>query len=409
MTVRDRISRVVQQWFLGEPLLFAVWTAHTLKAEPRIQTIRVRHGLVEYNPEFIRALKRPQLAEVLRVEALRILLKHPYERRRENPELSYAASNLTLQEYLRTSLPLPLARDIFGDGSHDRQFFEYYYNQLIDAADPPARDEPGGASDTKPLGKGELGSGDPSASDGLGNSLDFYANSSLAGEENAENWDSNDLLNEIIDDRIRTAHETKTWGTIAGRLRERILAGLRPKMDYRAMLRQFRASVLSVRRRLTRMKPNRRYGFLHMGSRYDFTTKLLFAVDVSGSMSHDELRQGFSAVNQLFKYGVQAIDVVQFDTELRGPPESWRSARREVVTLGRGGTNFSPMMSFIDDHPEYDGAVIYTDGYAPVPKPPLNRRTRLFWLFCTESSYRAMAPDLKSLGPVAFIKESAHE
>ncbi|MEO1209623.1 MAG: hypothetical protein AAFX78_08790 [Cyanobacteria bacterium J06638_20] len=34
-----------------------------------------------------------------------------------------------------------------------------------------------------------------------------------------------------------------------------------PKLDYRAVLRKFRTSILSQQRHLTRMKPNRRYGF----------------------------------------------------------------------------------------------------------------------------------------------------
>jgi len=50
------------------------------------------------------------------------------------------------------------------------------------------------------------------------------------------------------------------------------------------VLRLFRRSVLSERRRLTHMKPSRRYDFLYFGSRYEFATRLLVAVDISGSM-----------------------------------------------------------------------------------------------------------------------------
>ena len=78
MAARDRIREVVERWFLVEPLLFAVWTTHHLVIEPRIHSIRVRHGRIEYNPDFLDALDRRQLEAVLRFEALRILLKHPY-------------------------------------------------------------------------------------------------------------------------------------------------------------------------------------------------------------------------------------------------------------------------------------------------------------------------------------------
>src|SRR5947209_20427450 len=63
---------------------------------------------------------------------MRILLKHPYARRPENAERAYAASNLTLQEYLETSLPLPRARDVFGHPDFDRQYYEFYYHKLAE-------------------------------------------------------------------------------------------------------------------------------------------------------------------------------------------------------------------------------------------------------------------------------------
>lgn len=98
---------------------------------------------------------------------------------------------------------------------------------------------------------------------------------------------------------------------------------------------------MSSRRRLTRMKPNRRYGFLQLGSRHEFSTKLLFAVDVSGSMGSEDLARGFSVINQFFRYGVPEIDVVQFDTELKGEVISLKRHRRQIEVVGRGERIFS--------------------------------------------------------------------
>ncbi len=413
MTARERISEIVQKWFLVEPLFFSVWTAHELAVDPRIRTIRVRRGKIEFHPEFIASLGRRQLEEVLQMEAMRIVLKHPYTRRKESAELSYAASNLTLQEYLNTTLPLPTARDVFGHDEFDRQYFEFYYHKLIDAgfsgvalsagSQPGSLSLPGGVTAVG-LANGEEMDAGAVPSDVA--PLTAYADPAATGRENTEDWDADELLADAVNGHIRTAMETDRWGSVAGRLKERILAGLKPKLNYRAVLRQFRASILSIQRRLTRMKPNRRYGFLYMGSRYDFTTQLLFAVDVSGSMQNDDLRHGFSVINQFFKYGVPSIDVIQFDTELKGSLASWKRARRETVALGRGGTSFVPVIDFLDQHRQYDGAIIFTDGYAPVPRPPKNRRTRLLWLFNTEASYRRMAAPLRKLGLAAFLKET---
>ncbi|NES18310.1 MAG: hypothetical protein F6K41_05115 [Symploca sp. SIO3E6] len=426
---RHRIARIVEKWLLVEPLLLATWTSHALVSEPRIQTIRVQRGRIEYNPSFIEQLSDRLLEATLRFEALRILLKHPYSRRQAHSAISYDASNLTLQEYLQTELPFPRARDVFGDRSYDQQFLEFYYHQLLDQQPPPeATSSPDGTASG--AGKaGGMGTGEAAPASGSTESesseaelatattstpsdsptdlLLVYTDSTLSGVENTDQWDQDELLSDRLDELVKTAQANNSWGSIGGKLREQILANLHPKLDYRAVLRKFRTSILSQQRRLTRMKPNRRYGFTYMGSRRDFTTRLLFAIDVSGSMGTEELRQGFSVVNRFFNYGVPTIDVIQFDAQLTTDVMTFRRAQREVELTGRGGTNFAPILAYLDDHRDYDGLIIYTDGYAPCPKPPQNRRTRILWLFVSEENYRSCYPKLQHIGQGAYLKTNA--
>jgi predicted metal-dependent peptidase len=418
---RHRIARIVEKWLLVEPLLLAVWTSHALVCEPRIQTIRVRRGRIEYNPEFIEQLSDRHLEATLRFEALRILLKHPYSRRQAHSAISYAASNLTLQEYLQTELPFPRARDVFGDRSYDKQFFEFYYHQLLDRESPTEPTPSSEEAAASGAGTGEVDAAPASGSSGSEpeptstpdnrppDLLSVYTDPTLSGVENTNQWDRDELLSDRLDDLVRMAQANDSWGSIGGQLREQILANLHPKLDYRAVLRKFRTSILSQQRRLTRMKPNRRYGFAYMGSRREFTTRLLFAIDVSGSMGTEEVRQGFSVVNRFFNYGVEAIDVIQFDAKITTEAMTFRRARREVQLTGRGGTNFGPVLAYLDEHRDYDGLIIYTDGYAPCPAPPQNRRTRILWLFVSEAHYRSCYPKLQHLGQGAYLKSSARE
>ncbi|EGF26929.1 DUF2201 family putative metallopeptidase [Rhodopirellula baltica] len=459
---RERITRVVESWYLVDPLLFAAWTLHEVVAKPEIATLRVAHGRVEFNPAFVSSLKQDELGEVLRFEAMRILLGHPYARRQPKTELSYSASNLTVQECLRSKLPMPRPREVLGSETHDHQYFEYYYRQLAeregDQPDPSedSTPEPDQSDDSKPgegtshaeetLGDDSSDAGDsgndavaeqedetsdessveedggisaesneptpdsPSleqaADSSVGNDLESYVDPSQTGAENADQWDADDLLHEEIKSAVADAAENGGWGTLPGHAQERLLATLRPPLDYRSILRQFRQSVLSVDRRLTRMRPSRRYGFAQMGSRYDFTTRLLFAVDVSGSMSHRDLQNGFSIINRFFQYGIRSIDVVWFDTQIRCEPLTFRSARRDVSITGRGGTDLGCVTEFIDEHRGYDGVVVFTDGDSPHPKRPANRQTRILWLFNTQAAFRKSASDLRSLGHVAFLKPS---
>ncbi len=421
MPARDRIREVVEKWFLVEPLLFSVWTTHEVAANPRIRGIRVHQGRIEYNPSFIDGLDRNELRQVLAVEAMRILLKHPYTRRPGNAELAYTASNLTLQEYLETNLPLPRAREVFGCSDFDRQYYEFYYQKLLGQWVP-------GRGLSGKLDDGESGQGDElstaaassfsqaahvseaDADDADGETpdpLDAYADPSRSGGENTEGWGPDELRLDQINDKIRTAAETNSWGSIPGRLKELILASLRPRLSYRAVLRQFRASVLSIHRRLTRMKPNRRYGFDYLGSKYEFTTHLLFAIDVSGSMSSEDIARALAVVNQFFAYGIRTIDVIQFDTEIQGPILTLRRAKREIKVIGRGGTSFEPVFAFVDEHPDYDGVVIFTDGQAAVPRRLKNRRTRVLWLFNHEQTYQHQYKALAKIGRAAYLKEAS--
>ncbi len=429
MKARVRIQRVVEKWFLAEPALFGAWTTHALAVAPGVRNIRVQHGRIEYNPDFVLALNPADLETVLICEALRILLKHPYARRKDHAELAYEASNLTLQEALHSALPIPSARQRFGTDAHDDQYFEYYYGLLerlagaaadrrldggqaaaATGAESGAETEAGAGAEAGAAAAGsEAAQGGPGSGQGggPGSALGDYADPRVSGPENAKDWAPDELLADRIDQVIRGARESNQWGSITGGLRERILATLRPILDYGAVLRQFRTSIVSMQRTRTRMRPNRRYGFDYLGSRREYSTRLLLAVDVSGSMASDDLRRGFSLIRRFFDYGVPSIDVIQFDSVITGPPQTLRRARHSIEVIGRGGTDFADLMRFIGAHRDYDGLIVFTDGYAPVPPRPDNRRTRILWLFNSEAAYRASYPPLKHLGRGVFLRPGA--
>lgn len=438
-SARERITQVVEGWFLTEPLLFAAWTMHDVVEHAGIETLRVGNGEIQFNADFVGSLRRDQLQNVLAFEATRILLGHPYNRRQPDAELAYQASNLTVQECLRTPLPIPRPSDLFGDDSFNDQYFEFYYRELSERKqqpedpDPPdesdnsdasatpneSEDEPGNESENEPGNETEQNETEqsdsaaaPDNSDASSQSeparqtepLPKYADAAEVGSENTSLWENDDLTRDEIQAAVREAAENEGWGTLGGSAKEQLLATLRPRLDYRAVLRQFRQSVLSVRRRLTRMKPSRRYGFGQMGSRYDFTTRLLFAVDVSGSMGNRDLRLGFSVVSRFFQYGIESVDVIWFDEAIRGGPLTLRRARSEFEVIGRGGTNFQPVLDYIDAHRDYDGLIVFTDGYAAVPPQPKNRRTQVLWLFKDEATYQQMRGPLRDIGKAAFLK-----
>ena len=177
----------------------------------------------------------------------------------------------------------------------------------------------------------------------------------------------------------------KDWGSLAGNFAERLKASAKAKINWRNVLSGFRASILSTQRKLTRMRPNRRTGFENMGSIRRFDTKLLVAVDVSGSISSSDLAYFFGVINSAFRYGFTAVDVIQFDAGVQ-VVQTLKKVIRDVTVLGRGGTSFQEPIEYAHEN-GYDGLVILTDGYAPEPVIPENMRCKLVWVCNGKESY----------------------
>lgn len=429
MSAKEKITKIVEKWYLLDPLFFSVWTLHRIEPVINIKTIRVQNGRIEFNPHFINSLTTGDLESVLSFEAMRMVLKHPYSRKKDNPEISYLASNITIQEYLKTSgLGFMSAFDYFSSHEYDREYFEFYYDKIIELkqnqseekksdqgknqknsypekSPPQKKKEDSSGEKTSPHQLKETDKADENQ-DHRNIKLEDYSNEKLSGYENTYGWDKSDYQIHLINDKIKEIQISQSWGTITDNIKERILATLKPRVNYKTILKSFRASVLANTRTLTRMKPSRRYGFLYMGSRRDFTTRLLFAVDVSGSVSNIALCNAFSILNKFFKYGIEEISVICFDTEIKGKRLTFKKARTNIEISGRGGTDFSSVIEYIDKDRSYDGVIIFTDGYAPCPPPPRNRKTKILWLFDSERNYRSCKETLSKLGKVAYIKES---
>ena len=217
-------------------------------------------------------------------------------------------------------------------------------------------------------------------------------------------WEEDAFMGQQLTDII---HATTQWGCLPGDLVELIKKAAEGKIDYRNALRAFRSSILSQKRHLTRMRPSRRFGFEQMGNHYDFTTRLLVAIDTSGSVGSDELGRYYRIITTFFKYGIQEIDVLMFDNEVQGSPATLKEAQKNKQTFearGRGGTNFQAPINYVAEHPGYDGLIIMTDGYASVPSVPAFLKTKLLWVIDNELSYKQHYDTLRKTGRVCLIE-----
>lgn len=392
MDTSARFKRLAENWFLTEPAFFAIFCTHQLAVNHTMSVpIRTGKGRIEYNPKLLEQLNDYSFEELVGIEMLRLFLKHPYERTPEDVSRRQMkiASDLTLTSHYHFSYHLLATPKQFNLPAC--KHYEWYLSHLPNLNS----DEKDSESERGLQGKSIAGD----ISDQENGTRDDYHS---AGSELTELWEEDESrqleINELIEN-------VKDWGTIPVCMSQTILANTRARIDYRRALRGFRASVIASSRCLTRMKPNRRTGFAHMGSKHDFSTRLLIAVDVSGSISDSMLSHFFSVIIKFFKYGVKIIDVIQFDTQIKGPAVSLDKVhkQKEFKVYGRGGTSFQPVFDYVEGDGKYDGLIILTDGYAPAPTKNRRIRTDILWVCESETTYNEHHQWMRQLGRVCYM------
>ncbi len=437
MTARERIQKEIEQWFLTEPVFFTVYCSHSLVMNANMLCpLRSGKGRIEYNPAIIETMTESRLRDLLRVEIIRILLQHPYARQPigcPSIVLQTASDLVISQAYNLAWANLAHPTDFgFPTGQH----YEWYAMRLNEFRDNLQQEgeqqqqesEQQQGQDSSSQGKNEATEARASNNSEQESKQQQVQNNSSqgkqqqesgqseasSGNENSDNnntptsgytdlWEEDQFQARQITDIVKSS---SSWGSLPGDLIELIKKTAEGKVDFRAVLHMFRASILSQKRRLTRMRPSRRFGFEQMGSRYDFTTRLLIALDTSGSVGSEDLGRYLNVTTSFFKYGIQQIDVLMFDAKVQGKPLALTDAKKNIKELkvcGRGGTDFQAPVDYAVEHPEYDGLIIITDGYAPCPNTE-QLRTKLLWVIDNESSYKNIHENLRKTGRVCLLE-----
>ena len=384
--MNERISRILEVWYLDEPALFQVLCSHEIVENPDMECpVRCGRRRVEYNPAFVDEMSDEALSEALKTEAIRILLKHPYERRPDQccNEAVALGSNVCIGDqykYGNFKIETPSDFDL-----QPGQPFEWYARKIQELLPP-------GSGDGQGDSEGDAGKGGSEASDRA-------VEKRSRNQALAELWEEDDMAVAMINGIIES---TTRWGSLSGNFAEMLKASTKAKINWKTVFAGFRASVLSSKRKLTRMRPNRRSGFEQMGSTRQFDTRLLVAVDVSGSISSSALSYFYGVINSAFRYGFEAIDVAQFDCGIT-QVQNLKKVMKDVKAVGRGGTSFQEPIEYAHEN-GYDGLLILTDGYAPAPTLPDGMRCKIIWVCQDRQCYDAHHAWMEKLGRVCTME-----
>ncbi len=184
------------------------------------------------------------------------------------------------------------------------------------------------------------------------------------------------ILKEVADSVI------KSRGLIPGEFQsilDRMNATEPPKFDWRGYLRRFTGGSQKVYTKKTRRKYNKRYDE-NPGLKIKPKRHVLVAVDTSGSVNNEELREFFHEVHHMHKTGSE-VTVIQCDAAISDV--SPYNPRHEIKLHGRGGTDFQPVIDYYNEHNhKFTCLVYFTDGECSSPE---NAKGKILWVLSSTS------------------------
>lgn len=350
------------------------WNIPTMGVGP---ANKIELGLY-YNPEFVLSLNPIELRAVLQHEAMHILLQHLTRGRDfgSNFKMYNVAADLTINPKLE-GIP-SWAYFPEKEGLPTNESAELYYKLLKERRE-----------DMRKKRQKEMeGMTDEEIADAF---LDSLNGTQLDDHSMWE--DMTQTQKDILTEKIRNlseeamrAQDSVGWGKVPGNLHDEIMAANKPKVNWKRELKFFIGQVVSSGRKSTRLRPNRRYGYLQAGTKRNYTSRLLIALDCSGSVSDKELQMFIDETTGMI--GKVQCDVIPFDATCHGDPQPFTRKSGRIKVHGRGGTNFGPPIKMADNL-KYDGLIVMTDGECDFPAPP---RCRIMWVLSRNSTWASPPP-----------------
>lgn len=184
------------------------------------------------------------------------------------------------------------------------------------------------------------------------------------------------LIENHLKQIVKNTVEQVQAGSIPGELHD-LISKLLVKNEVYNWRRHFRRllgnSIMSYIDQ-TRYRPSKRFPD-SPGLKTKYKPKVFVAVDTSGSIKSDDLKDFFSEIYHLYRSGVQ-VDVVEFDTKIY---DIWpyKGVLTDIPIHGRGGTDCKEVITYYKQHKEYSSCIIFTDGYLNTNVEPCQQ---LIWV-----------------------------
>jgi len=257
---------------------------------------------------------------------------------------------------------------------------EWYFSKLQndEQFQPQEGDGEGGEGGDPSDGSGSSSGG------GLPDTLDDHDGWGEASEEVRDM--AKERLKQAVEKAAQEAASGRGWGTVSADMRKKIMDMIKPKVNWRSILRNFVKKSQRADKRSTVKRYNKKYRAQKLaGKKVTRHAKVAVAIDQSGSVSDEMLAAFFTELNSLAKYA--EFTVVPFDTQVDDSKVYvWKKGQRNVTErVLTGGTDFDAPTRWCNER-KFDGLIILTDLEAPKPIPS---RCERLWFTTPECKERA--------------------
>ena len=302
------------------------------------------------NPEYWETQDDIQQLNLIQHEVYHIVFQHmfmtPFFK---NHEVLNVAADCEVNSYLQNLDNTWIVPSMFN--AEPKLGTKVYYDIIMSQTPPP------------PPQRG----GDGNGSNGLPNTKDDH---SSWGKEFQECSDAEkQLIQNQINSQIKTAAEQtiKMRGTIPAEMQAIVDELFKPKprvFDWKAYFRRMLGSIYDINIKKTRRKESIRFPGA-AGIKHKKKVSILVAVDTSGSVNDEELKDFFSEITYIYKAGAR-ITILECDAAISANYEYTGKWTGKVHS--RGGTDFQPVIDYYRKNmKDYAALVYFTDGECSIP------------------------------------------
>jgi predicted metal-dependent peptidase len=170
----------------------------------------------------------------------------------------------------------------------------------------------------------------------------------------------------IVERAVKRADNTSNgWGNIPSEIVGDIRASVLNIIDWKQVLKNFVGMQNRGGRSNTLKRINKRYPYIHPGSKRTYLPKVLMAVDQSGSVDDQSLESIFGVLRDCSKRTTFTVLPFDHTVDEKNMFEWKRGQTPKFKRVRSGGTSFQAVIDFInkpENRGKWDGVIFCTDG-----------------------------------------------